>query len=71
MLRIRAKLGLWLIRPFLIAQKRRITGYIKAGHQPRGYDKDWWWGQFFATEALWSDLVQGRLAIPYEERNDI
>lgn len=64
-IRIRAKLGLWLIQPFLIAQRRRIYSYIEAGHKPLAYHKDWWWGQFFATEALWEDLEHSRLAVPY------
>lgn len=69
-LRIRAKLGLWLIRPFLIAQRKRVNGYIKAGHIPMVYHKDWWWGQYFGIESLWDSLRHGTLAIPYEERYD-
>lgn len=70
MLRIRARIGLWLIRPWLIAQSQRATGYITANHQPMGYHKDWWWGQFFATHALWDDLTGGRLAKQYDNGND-
>lgn len=65
-LRWRARIGLWLIKPYLVAQRTRIKGYIEAGHQPGGYHKDWWWGQFFATQGLWDDLHRGRLAARYD-----
>ena len=52
--RLRARIGLWLVRPWL--HHRKQTAYWHAVDS----DEDWWLGQFFALVHLERDLDRGR-----------
>lgn len=58
--RLRARIGLWLVRPWLHHRKRTAYWHAVKSDKPHSYHEDWWLGQFFALEHLEQDLDRGR-----------
>lgn len=58
--RLRARIGLWLVRPWLHHRKQTAYWHAMNRDKPYSYHEDWWWGQFFALACLERDLDRGR-----------
>lgn len=66
LLRLRGRLALWAVRPFLAAVRNRAWTAYENGVKPTSYHEDWWAGQFFGLAHLERDLRFGYVSDPDE-----
>lgn len=65
LLKLRGRLGLWLIKPYLEAAGNRCKAANRAGASGGSYGPHYWLCKFFALDELRRALTNGEVPGPY------